>query len=150
MGTMSLFYVACCGFIMTPIGFYLGNGLIYLGARAFHGRGDFTTQVYLQSLFSVPLGIALSVLSSVSALIFPSVGSCGIGFIVMAASIYMLILNVRSVKATHHLSSGTAVGAVLLFPALIFIVFGCLIVVGLRLLGPVVGEIFENIVTNIQ
>ena len=47
----------CSTLIGTAIGFYLSNGLVYLGARIFGGTGDFTTQAYLASLFAVPVGI---------------------------------------------------------------------------------------------
>ena len=47
----------CSALIGTLIGFYLSNGLVYLGARIFGGTGDFTTQAYLASLFAVPVGI---------------------------------------------------------------------------------------------
>lgn len=137
-------YSACCGLIMTPIGFYIGNGLIYLGARIFGGTGDFNTQVYLQSLFVVPLGIVTSVLSLIY--VIPYLGGC-IGIVVgLAIAIYTFVLNVRAVKVTHDLTTGRSVGAILA-PALLLLVFvPCIVIVVLALMGPAIGNVFSNII----
>lgn len=136
-------YSACCGLIITPIGFYIGNGLIYLGARIFGGTGGFSTQIYLQSLFAVPLGIVTSLLSLIY--VVPILGGC-IGAIVgLALAIYYFVLNVRAVKVAHDLTTGRAVGAILA-PALLLLVVPCLVIVVLALLGPAIGNVFSNII----
>jgi hypothetical protein len=132
----------CGGLIVTVVGFYLGNGLAYLGARVLGGSGDFGTQTYLQSLFAVPLGAVAGLVSLVPC----------IGFIVaLVPLIYAIVLNVRAVKVVHNLTTGKAAVAVL-WPALILVLISCLavfVVFVLALLGPGIGNIFENIVTNI-
>ena len=131
----------CSGLIGTFIGFYISNGLVYLGARIFGGSGDFTTQAYLVSLFAVPLGVASAVLG-----LIPCVGAIA----ALAASIYAVVLNVRAVKVTHRLDTGQAVAAVLLPALVIFVLVACLVVVGLVILGPAIGNVFENIVDTLE
>jgi hypothetical protein len=140
---------ACFGLIVTPISFYLNNGLTYLGARIFGGTGNFTTQAYLQSLFVVPLGIVLSAISLASAI--PTVGGCITGAASLVVGIYSIILNVRAVKVAHDLTTGRAIGAILAPGVLILIVVGIAVavIVLLALMGPAVGNIFEDIVTTI-
>ena len=131
----------CSGLIGTFIGFYLGNGLIYLGARIFGGTGDFGTQTYLQSLFAVPLGIV-----SGAAGLIPCLGA----FVALAVSIFGLVLSVRAVKVTHNLDTGKAVAAILVPMVILFLILMCLIIVPLVILGPTIGEVFEDIVNNLQ
>ena len=131
----------CSGLVGTFIGFYISNGLVYLGARVFGGSGDFTTQAYLTSLFTVPLGVASAVVG-----LIPCVGAIA----ALAASIYAIVLNVRAVKVTHRLETGQAVGAVLLPALIIFVLVACLAVVGLALLGPAIGNVFENVMDTLQ
>lgn len=131
----------CSGLIGTVVGFYLGNGLIYLGARILGGSGDFGTQTYLQSLFAVPLGIASGLVGLV-----PCVGWLA----AFAASIYAAVLSVRVVKVVHNLTTGKAVAAVLVPVLVVTVVVACLVIVVLVLLGPAIGEVFEDIVNNLQ
>jgi hypothetical protein len=129
----------CGGIVITVIGFYLSNGLSYLGARVLGGNGDFNTQTYLVSLFAVPAGIVSGVLTLV-----PCLGLLA----ALAVSIYAVVLNVRAIKVTHDLTTGKAVVAVL-WPVVLILILACLVVVVLALLGPAIGNVFENIVTNI-
>jgi len=129
----------CSGLVGTLLGFYLGNGLVYLGARVLGGSGEFGTQTYLASLFAVPLGAVSGVLG-----LIPIVGALA----ALAVSAYALVLNVRTVKVVHGLTTGKAVVAVL-WPVLLIFVLSCLIIVVLALLGPAIGNVFSDIVTNI-
>ncbi len=97
------------GFFGTFLGFYVGNGLTYLAAKLLGGDGSFGAQVYLMSLFAVPLGILGALMGWI-----PCIGWLG----AIGLAIYELILNVRMFRAIHHLTTGTAVAAVLL-PGLI-------------------------------
>jgi hypothetical protein len=131
----------CSGLIGVAIGFYISNGLVYLGARIFGGSGDFTTQAYLASLFAVPVGIVSGLVGLV-----PCVGLIA----VLAVSVYAVVLNVRAVKVTHNLTTGQAVAAVLVPALIIGVLVACLVVVMLVILGPAIGNVFENIVTNLE
>jgi len=131
----------CSGLIGTALGFYIGNGLTYLGARVLGGDGDFGTQTYLQSLFAVPIGIV----SAVAGLV-PVVGAIA----VLALAVYAFILNVRLFKVIHNLTSGKAVAAIILPGLAVAVVVACLMIVILIVLGPAIGNVFSDIVNNIQ
>ena len=137
---------ACCGLIVTPIGFYVNNGITYLGARIFGGSGDFGGQAYLTSLFTVPLGLVTSVVSLSSAV--PTVGGCITAVFALAVSIYGLVLNVRAIKVVHRLSTGRALAVILAPGVMISVALACIVAVVLTLLGPMIGEVFENVITN--
>jgi hypothetical protein len=136
----------CGGFIGGIVGFYLSNGLVFLGARIFGGTGDFTRQIYSQSLFAVPIGIASGLMNLV-----PCLGLIA----VLAVSIYAIVLNVRAIKAVHNLTTGRAVAAVFFVPAVVLVVvlvviaLAILVIVVLALMGPAIGTVFEDIVTTI-
>jgi hypothetical protein len=136
----------CGGILSSIIGFYLGNGIFYVLARIFGGQGDFTTQTYLVSLFQVPLGMILSVLSVISAI--PFAGPCIAGLISLLASIYSLVLMVRALKVAHHMPTKRVV-AVILVPVVLLLVIPCMVVLALLLMGPAIGDVFSNIVLEI-
>jgi hypothetical protein len=129
----------CCGFIGTIAGFYISNGLAYLGARVLGGTGDFGTQTYLQSLFAVPLGIVAAAVNLV-----PCVGAIA----ALALAVYGLVLNVRAVKVVHNLTTGKAAAAVLVPALLLGLLVACGVIVLLAILGPVINEVFQNIVNT--
>ena len=130
----------CVGVFGTFIGFYLSNAFVYIGARLFGGTGDFTTQTYLQSLFYVPIGIATGVVN-----LIPCVGPIA----AIGLAIYAIVLNVRSIKVDHSLSTGRAVAAIFV-PALVIGLFVVCIVMGLlAIMGPMINSFYENIITNI-
>jgi hypothetical protein len=125
----------CAGFFAVLAGFYLNNVLVYVGARLLGGRGDFTTQAYVQSLYWVPIAL----LSGVSALV-PWVGY----LLVLALTVAMLIYSVWAVKAAHDLTTGRAVGAVLT-PLLVLVAFACLASLGLLFLGAPLPGLLEQL-----
>ena len=50
-----------------------------------------------------------------------------------------------AVKAVNGLDTGKAVGSVLL-PGLVFFIFiCCCVIIGLAVMGPAIGEVFESI-----
>jgi hypothetical protein len=131
----------CTGLFGTVIGFYLGNGLIYLIARAFGGTGDFGTQAYLQSLFTVPLGIVGAVIN-----LIPCVGCIA----ALALGIYQIVLSVRVIKVTHRLEQGKAVAVVLIPMVVLFLLVLCGVIFFTVVVGAAVGDIFQNISNNLQ
>jgi hypothetical protein len=136
----------CCALIVTPVSFYFSNGLTYLGARIFGGKGDYTTQAYLNSLYYVPVLLISSVLSLLG--VIPIAGGCIVGIVGLGLSIYQFILSVRSMMVVHDLSAGQAVGSLLIIPGTFLLIGICLIVL-LALSGPAVGNIFSNIISEI-
>ncbi len=139
LGGVVLCYT-CVGLIAVPLSFYLSNGLNYLGARVLSGTGNFGTQAYLMSLFVVPLGLVTSLVS-----IVPLVGGC-VSFLV---GIYVIFLNVRLNKAVHQLTTGRAI-AVALWPLVLIPLVACAVLGVLVVMGPTIGNVFSNIVQNLE
>jgi hypothetical protein len=137
----------CGGLLGTVLGFYLSNGLTYLGARVFGGSGDYGSQTYLQSLFFVPVGIVMSAVALVNGI--PIAGPCIVTIAALALAIYSIVLNVRAIKVVHNLTTGKAVAAVFA-PALIIVILACILIGMLTLLGPVIGDIFDEIIYSLQ
>jgi hypothetical protein len=139
LGGVVLCY-ACVGLIAVPLSFYLSNGLNYLGAHVLGGTGKFGTQAYLMSLFVVPLGMVASLVSLV-----PLAGGC----ISLLVGIYVIFLNVRLNKAVHQLTTGRAIVAAI-WPLVLIPLAACAIISVLLVLGPVIGNVFSNIVQNLE
>ncbi|HEY7354926.1 MAG TPA: Yip1 family protein, partial [Ktedonobacterales bacterium] len=97
-------------------GFFLGQGITYLLAKAFGGQGSFMVQAYTTLLFQVPIGICIALLS-----LIPLVGS-----VASLGSIYIYILQTFQVIAVHRLSTGKAV-AVVLIPVAAGILLGIIL-----------------------
>lgn len=74
---------------------------------------------------------------------------CIFGLASLAVGIYGIVLNVRAVKVAHHMTTGRAVAAVLVPAALLLVIIPCVVIVILALLGPAIGNIFEDIVLSI-
>jgi len=87
------------------IGFFIGNGILYLIAKAFRGQGTFLAQGYTNLLMAVPLGIISALASRV-----PLLG----GLVAFGVLIYTIILRIFSIMAVHRLSGGKATVVVLL------------------------------------
>jgi hypothetical protein len=130
--------------VVVPLGYYIGIGLMHLGAMIFGGRGSFTTLAYLVSLFYIPLGIVSALLGFI-----PCVG----GLISLAVAVFQIILSVRVLKVNYQLSTGRAVGAYFVPTVVIFIIFGCIIalavLVALVAMGPAIGGIFSNVIQQL-
>lgn len=111
-------FFAVAVFLFGLGGFFLGQGITYLLAKAFGGQGSFMVQAYTALLFQAPIGIAISLLS-----LIPFVG-----YFANVAGIYSYILETFQVMAVHRLSTGKAV-AVVLIPVAAGILLGILLVV---------------------
>jgi hypothetical protein len=138
-------YSICCGAILYPVAFYLGSGVLYLIARLFKGEGDFNTQVYLQSLYTVPIGAVSAALSLVN--LIPFAGQAVFGLASLFVGAYIFVLTVRMLKVVHNIPQGRAV-AVLLAPLIIPVAVACVVVMMLVLMGPTIGEVFSDIISS--
>ena len=111
--------------------FFIGNGILYLIAKAFRGQGTFLAQGYTDFLLGVPLGILSALVSRV-----PLLG----GLVVFGVSIYAIVLRIFSIMAVHRLSGGKAT-AVVLLPLVITILLMVVFVAILFGLGVAAGGI---------
>jgi hypothetical protein len=126
----------CVGFVSVFLSFYFGNALTYLGARVVGGTGSYATQTYLVSLFVIPLGLVGQLLY-----LIPFVGF----FISLVIGIYTILLNIRALKVAHELTTGRAVFAAL-WPGLLVLLFACCLVIFLVMMGPAIGNVFQEII----
>ena len=83
--------------------FYVSNGMIYMAARMFRGKGRFEEQLYLQSLMMVPVGIWSAIMVVLGNALFPSEPKVWKGVLVVFV-IYLWMLQVRIVEVVHRLS----------------------------------------------
>jgi hypothetical protein len=134
-------FLCCFVLILAPISFYLNNGILYVGALVFGGKGKFTGQAYLNSLFLVPLGLIASLAGFVS--LIPEIGAYILSVVLLGITIFNIIFTVRSMKVVHGLTTGRAVAAVLL-PFILLLIPICLIGL-LTMMGPMVGNVFSSI-----
>lgn len=105
------------GLLLTPIGFFLGAGVLWLSARMFGGtNSDFMTHSYLLSLSYTPLRIISRVLG-----IIPILGA----LVSFVAFFYQLYSAGLSMQASQRMQPGRAQLAAFL-PLIVCIVLGCL------------------------
>jgi len=99
-----------------PIGFIIGQAILFRLAKAFGGQGTSVQQVYTFLLFQVPLGILGSL-----------VGLIPIGgpLFSLAASIYSIVLSVFAIMGVHQLTGGKASGVVLIPIGVVFLLVCC-------------------------
>jgi hypothetical protein len=113
---------------LTPLviaSFFIGNGLLYLIAKAFRGQGTFLAQGYTDLLLGVPLGILSALVSRV-----PLLG----GLMAFGISIYAIVLRIFSIMAVHRLSGGKATAVVLLPVAVGILLLVILVAVSIGML----------------
>src|SRR5579875_1881152 len=102
--------------IWIPIGLFIGVGIYYLIAKAFHGEGTFLQQMYGTLLITVPIGLLSFLLH-----IIPVIGSLA----VFALSIYAIVLNIFMLMAVHRFSGGRAT-LVYFIPVIVLILLACI------------------------
>jgi hypothetical protein len=107
------------GLIGAFIGFFSWMAILYVSAKIFGGQGTFLMQSYLASLALVPLGIIAAIAG-----IIPLLG----GLIAFAAFVYGIVLTVFAVASAYRLTTGRAVGTVLL-PVVVLAVLACVLAV---------------------
>ena len=67
------------------------------------------------------------------------------GLISLGLGLYALFLQITAVKAVNRFGWGQAAGSVLI-PGLVILFFcGCIVIGGLMVMGPVIGDVFEQI-----
>jgi len=102
--------------IVLLISWLIGSAIIYVFAKIFNGKGDFTKQSYLIALFWAPLVVVTTVIG-----IIPFIGAI-LGCLLWLYGLYLLTL---ALKQAHKVSTARAV-AIWIFP---MIIIGLIIVV---------------------
>jgi hypothetical protein len=116
-------------------------------AKLFGGTGTYEKLLYALAAISVPFTIISSLFVMFSAI--PVVGICT-GVISLGLSIYAIVLQVMAVKAVNHFGWGQAAGSILIPFAVIFFFCCCIVAGGLMILGPAIGNVFNNVNQGLQ
>lgn len=117
--------------LLSVLGLTINAGITQLVASALGGTGTYSKLAYAFASYMAPLALVTSMLGCVpycNLLSYPLV-------------IYGIVLNVIAVKAVHEFGWGEAVVS----SAFFFIAMSVAVVGALLLLGPVVGNVFSNI-----
>ncbi len=131
LGIICLPFVGVLGLIA----FLIGTGIQHLAAKLLGGKGTFDDMVYVNAAWTAPLSILSAVISLVPCI------NC-FGFLL---SLYGLVLSVIGIRVVHQFETGRAVLAVFWWVPLLclcVVLFACV-------LGPAVGNVFQNIMTEI-
>jgi hypothetical protein len=104
--------------IFSIIGLAISAAIQNLLAISFGGNGNYSRIAYALAAYLAPITILSAALG-----IIPAVGQC----LTSLLGIYNIVLNVRALRASHSLSTGSAIG-VMLAPTVIIFIFGCVLV----------------------
>jgi hypothetical protein len=128
--------------VVSVLFFALGVAIVQWVAKLFGGTGSYEKLAYAVGAISLPLTVITSFLSLFGAI--PFVGICT-GVVSFGLAIFAIYLQIAAVKAVNGFGWGQAAGSVLI-PWLVIVFFcGCIVVGGLMLLGPVIGDVFGQI-----
>jgi hypothetical protein len=127
--------------IFTPISFFIGAGIQFLGLRLFGGSGTFKEHAYVLGLITVPLTV-ISLAFSLTSLV--PVVRCLAGLAGLGLSIWSLIVTVRGMSVVHDLTTGRTIAGLILPPLILTVGMFCI----LTLTGTLIGGIFENIISS--
>jgi len=122
--------------------FAIGVAIVQWIAKLFGGAGTFDKLAYAMAAISVPFTLVSMILGPFGAI--PYLGICT-GLLSVGLGLYALVLQIMAVKGVNRFGWGQAAGSVLLPGFVILVVCGCLTVVVLMLLGPMVGDVFSEI-----
>ena len=104
--------------IFSVIQLAISAGIQNFLAVLFGGNGYFGRTAYAIAAYLAPITILIAVLG-----IIPLVGQC----LTSVVGIYIIILNVRALRAAHSISIWQALG-VMLTPTIILFLFACLLI----------------------
>jgi hypothetical protein len=149
LGVGGIFGIVCSApltGVFSVIGFAISVALVHWVARFLGGQGNFDKMAYSLGAITAPITIVTAVLVPVYAI--PYAGYCVLPFSFLLG-IYVIYLQAAAVKGVHGFGWLEAVIAVLL--PVILIVFACgFAVIGLmRVLGPSINDIFQQIQPNL-
>lgn len=111
--------------IAAILGLLLGSGFYYLFARLFGGKGSYREQTYLIAIYSAPLSIISSVVSSI--LILSAVADslfllAPFLLVSLGLFVYSLYLLTLAFKEAHGLSTGKAILTWLIPLIIVFVI----------------------------
>lgn len=127
--------------------FALGVAIMQWIAKLFGGTGSYDKLVYAMAAIYVPVTLVSMLLVPFSAVPFLNICT---GLLSIGLSFYALFLQITAVKAVNRFGWGQAIGSVLLPGFVILVVCSCVVIGTLTLLGPVIGDVFNNVNQGLQ
>ena len=127
--------------VASLVGFFIASGVTHLIARLLGGRGTYSVLAFAYASYSAPLTLVNYVLGGLPLGVL-------LNCVTIATGLYALVLAVTAVRAVHQLDTGKAIVAVLAIP-LLFLCLAVGIIVMLAILGPSIGNIFSEIISNV-
>ncbi len=135
----------CVALIGGPLAFYINTGIYYASAMIFGGKGTFSRQAYVHSLYFVPLSVISSLATFLQ--LIPVAGIILSFLVLLIVVVVVLVLQIRAFKVVHLFSTGRAAAAVLT-PFVLILGVACLalgLLAVLMLMGPAIGSVFSSI-----
>ena len=135
-------YLLCCapiGSLLSVLGTIISVGITQWIASLLGGTGSYSELIYVVAAYSAPLALIVSPFTAIPCL----------GCLTIPLALYAALLNIIAVKTVNKFSWGQAVAASLIIPVL-FIGVAIIIIFVLSLLGPTVGNIFSNIIQDLE
>lgn len=122
--------------------FALVVAVIQWVAKLFGGVGTFEKLAYAFAAIGAPVSLTTSALTLLSAIPYIGLLFSTLSF---GVSIYAMVLQVMAVKGVNRFGWGAAVGSVFLPWLVVVFLCCCIVVVGLAILGPALGSVFEGL-----
>ena len=138
----SIYFLVCAAplsAVMGVVGLMISAGISQFFASALGGTGNYSKLAYAFSAYYAPISIITGVLSAIpflNCLAFP-------------LAVYSIVLNVIANKAVNQFSWGKAIASSVVIIGLLLVFVAICVIVVLALLGPAIGNVFSNIVTDI-
>jgi hypothetical protein len=140
--TSSIIIVMCCApvlSILAVLGLAINAGISQFVAGILGGSGSYNELVYAIGAYLAPLTLISGVLGAIPYL------NCLSIFV----GLYGIVLNVIAIKAVNKFDWASAIISSVVVVVGILVVAGCLVIGFLAMLGPLVGDVFSNIIMDI-
>ena len=127
--------------------FAIGVAIVQWVAKLFGGAGTYDKTLYAYAAIAVPVTVVSSLFALLGAI--PYAGLC-LSLLSFGLSIYAIVLQIMALKAVNRFGWGQAIGAVLLPGFLVLFICACVVGASLALLGPVIGDVFGDVLQGLQ
>jgi pilus assembly protein Flp/PilA len=127
------------GGLLAVLGIMINAGISQLIASALGGTGTYSKLVYAVAAYTAPLSLIsffLGIIPYVNCLALP-------------LGLYGIFLNITAVKAVNRFSWGKAVISSIVILVLLIVLVAIVVIVVLALLGPAIGNVFSDVLTEI-
>lgn len=141
MGLLSAVCTAPITGVFAVIGFALSVALVHATARFFGGQGTFDKLAYAFGAITVPVSILSAFLIPFNTI--PYVSFCTLPLL-LVLGLYVLFLELTAVKAVYRCGWGEAAAAFFMPTVLLILLCGLLFLGLMRVAGPTINEIMQQ------